>query len=119
MIAIAATEFSTGQDANTKAALLKSESSNLDLERFVAIAAHDLKSPLAAISGYLTLLNEEFTKKLGKEGVLFVRLMIGVSQRMRNLGDSLLDYSRLTNAKKLFQPTNISNNEPPRRTKKF
>lgn len=108
VISIAATEFSDVQHAATKAALLKSESSNLDLERFASVAAHDLKSPLATISGYLNLLDEEFTERLGEEGVQFVRLMIGASQRMRNLIDSLLEYSRLTNTKKPFQPTNMN-----------
>lgn len=109
VISSAATEFAEARGEKVKSALLKSESSNLDLERFAAVAAHDLKSPLATISGYLNLLDEEFKERLGDDGMQFVRLMMGASDRMRNLINSLLEYSRLTNTKKPFQPTNINN----------
>lgn len=102
VISAAAAEFALVQHAKTSAALLKSETSNVDLERFAAVAAHDLKSPLSTITSYLNLLDSEFANRLGEEGIQFVRVMLGASQRMRNLVDSLLDYARLMNTKSSF-----------------
>jgi signal transduction histidine kinase len=107
-ISLAATEFAKVQDAMTKTALSKAEMSNLDLEHFAAVAAHDLKSPLATISGYLNLLDEEFGHKLGKDGLGYVHFMNKASGRMLNLIDRLLDYARLTKVDKPFQPTNVN-----------
>ncbi|MFN8792573.1 MAG: sensor histidine kinase [Bdellovibrionales bacterium] len=108
VISLAATQFAAVQHADTKAALLRSESSNMDLERFASVAAHDLKSPLVTITGYLTLLEEEFSDKLGQEGAQFIHLMMAASERMRSLINSLLDYSRLSNTQKSLKPTNMN-----------
>lgn len=109
VISEAATEFVSVQNAAIKAALNKSEMSNRDLDHFAAVAAHDLKSPLATISGYLSLLNDEFGERLGEEGLGYIHLMYRASERMRSLIDRLLGYARLTKVDKHFQSIDATN----------
>lgn len=95
-ISLAATEFAAVQQTATKAALEKAEASNKDLEHFATVAAHDLKSPLATISGYLDLLTGDASAQLNEEACKHISIMQKASERMRNLVDRLLDYARLT-----------------------
>ncbi|WP_409479672.1 sensor histidine kinase [Pseudobdellovibrio sp. HCB154] len=105
---LAATEFAKVQNEKTETALLRAEMSNRDLEHFAAVAAHDLKSPLATISGYLALLNDEFKIKLGDDGLKHVQLMMKASERMLNLIDHLLEYARLTKVDITFKAVNTT-----------
>jgi signal transduction histidine kinase len=106
-ISLAATEFSRVQSESVQVALKKAEASNRDLEHFAFIAAHDLKSPLATITGYLDLLDDEFGERLGSDGEMFIRVMSEASLRMRNLIDRLLDFARLNSAARPFRPVSI------------
>lgn len=101
-ISLAATEFTAVQQATIKAALEKAEVSNKDLEHFAAVAAHDLKSPLATISGYLDLLTDDTSEHLKEGSREYISVMQKSSERMRNLVDRLLDYARLTKMEKTF-----------------
>lgn len=107
-ISLAATEFTAVQQINIKTALKKAETSNEDLEHFAAIAAHDLKSPLATISSYLDLLVDDMGEGLKKDALDYVNIMQKSSERMRNLIDRLLDYARLAKADKIFQAVDLN-----------
>jgi len=107
-ISLAATEFVKVQEINIRAALAKAEVSNRDLEHFAAIAAHDLKSPLATISGYVNYLEEEFKENLESEGTQYIEVMKRALARMLSLIDRLLDYARLNTVHTPFQPTNTN-----------
>jgi signal transduction histidine kinase len=108
-ISSAATEFAFVQQENTEAALKKAEDSNRDLEHFAAIAAHDLKSPVATISGYLDLLlMEEPDTKLGTDALEHISTMQRISGRMCSLIDRLLEYARLSTTIKPFQSVSLS-----------
>ncbi|MGE0171353.1 MAG: ATP-binding protein [Oligoflexales bacterium] len=109
VISIAATEFSKVQHAHTQAALEQAEISNRDLEHFAGVAAHDLKSPIATISGYLSLLGEESKEALGEESLNYIDLMQRAAERMRSLIDSLLNYARLAKMECAFRRTNLNN----------
>jgi signal transduction histidine kinase len=104
----AALEFSEFQKSIYKVALEKSERSNKDLDHFAAIAAHDLKSPLATISGYLSLLNDEFRQDCSADTAESLDFVLSATERMRNLVDRLLEYSRLRAAEKRFGPVNLT-----------
>ncbi len=101
-ISLAATEFTAVQQKAVQAALQKAETSNRDLEQFATVAAHDLKSPLATISGYLELLMDEDGEHLDAESIEYILVMQKASERMRNLIDRLLDYARLAKVEKDF-----------------
>jgi signal transduction histidine kinase len=65
-----------------------------ELTGFAAVAAHDLKSPLAVISAYTELLADDAT---GEASHLLGRIDAGV-KRMRRLIDDLLSYSTARHA---------------------
>lgn len=76
---------------------------NQELDRFAAIAAHDLKSPLITITQFSELLAEDFGDKLGTEGHEYLDFIINAGNRMRLLIDRLLEYARAGSPKKDFK----------------
>lgn len=107
-ISLSATEFAFVQQTAVKSALEKAEASNKDLEHFAAVAAHDLKSPLATISSYLDLLTDETGAQLKEEHRKYIGVMQKASERMRNLVDRLLDYARLSKMDTLFHLVDLN-----------
>lgn len=106
-ISLAATEFASVQQANMKTALQNAEASNRNLEQFAAVAAHDLKSPLATISGYLDLLRTDAHEYLKKESLDYIGIMERAILRMHNLIEGLLEYAQLTQKNRPFGPVDL------------
>lgn len=67
---------------------------NQELERFSAVAAHDLKSPLNSITQFAELLKEDYGDKLGSDGGELLQVIMNAGARLRNLIDDLLSYAR-------------------------
>src|SRR3954469_14404745 len=68
--------------------------SNADLQRFAALAAHDLAEPLRTIGGFADLINRRYAGQLPEEAVpLLQPLVSGVSGRDA-LMESRLGYAR-------------------------
>jgi two-component system, chemotaxis family, sensor kinase Cph1 len=84
------------------------ERSNIELDSFAYVASHDLKEPLRGIHNYSTFLIEDYGDKLGSDGTEKLDTLIRLTQRMENLIDSLLQYSRCGRAELLFQPVNLN-----------
>lgn len=103
-ISLAATEFSDVQRNAVDDALAKAQQSNQALEHFAAIAAHDLKSPLATITSYLDFLKNESDEK----HLRYIDLCIGASARMRSLIDSLLSFAKLSTKQKALEPIDLN-----------
>lgn len=101
-------EFATVQQNEIKSALNRAESSNRDLEHFAAIAAHDLKSPIGSIAGYLSFLREEHADSLGAEGTHDVESMQNIASRMLSLIDRLLEYARLNKTVRPFERIDLN-----------
>lgn len=78
--------------------------SNRDLEHFAAIAAHDLKSPLATIMGFAELLFEDRQGQMEVEEVEYLQVIKRSSARMMQLIDRLLEYSSVGREIKPFEP---------------
>lgn len=70
------------------------ERQNKHLERFAALAAHDLKSPLNNIEGFADFLTDAYKQALGKEGQEIVEQIGSSAQRLKELVDGLLSHSR-------------------------
>jgi light-regulated signal transduction histidine kinase (bacteriophytochrome) len=71
------------------------ERSHAELDSFAYVASHDLKEPLRGIHNYAEMLQEDYADKLDQAGKDELATMSRLSQRMGELLDSLLEYSRL------------------------
>lgn len=71
------------------------ERSNAELERFAYIASHDLQAPLRSISSFIRLIEKRNGDHLDDESREYFGFVIGAAKNMKQLIDSLLDYSRV------------------------
>ncbi len=71
------------------------EKSNKDLDQFAYVAAHDLKAPLCAIANLSRWIEEDVEDQLSDESREHMDLLRGRVQRLENLIDGILQYSRL------------------------
>ena len=69
--------------------------SNLELSRFAAIAAHDLKAPLNTITQFLDLFIAEYAANFDEEGRSYISFMTNAANRLRALIDRLLSFARV------------------------
>jgi signal transduction histidine kinase len=68
---------------------------NKELNDFAYIVSHDLKAPLRGIGSLATWLENDYADKLDQEGKETLRLIVQRTQRMHNLIDGILDYSKI------------------------
>ncbi|HEY9663726.1 MAG TPA: GAF domain-containing protein, partial [Allocoleopsis sp.] len=69
--------------------------SNKELDSFAYIASHDLKEPLRGIHNYANFLMEDYAEVLTDDGVAKLETLVRLTQRMEDLINSLLYFSRL------------------------
>lgn len=81
--------------------------SNEELEQFAYVASHDLQEPLRTITGHLQLLQRRHADALPPDASEFVDYAIDGARRMKELIESLLDYSRITTRAKSFRPVSL------------
>ncbi|MCU0544419.1 MAG: GAF domain-containing protein [Oscillatoriaceae cyanobacterium Prado104] len=81
--------------------------SNEELDSFAYIASHDLKEPLRGIHNYANFLMEDYGEILNEDGVAKLQTLVRLTQRMEDLINSLLHFSRLGRAELLRQPVNL------------
>lgn len=107
-MAEAGMQFAELEKARSVLTVEKLEKSNIALEHFAAIAAHDLKSPIATISGFIEILELEFGPRIRKEAADHLQFIRSASIRMCNLIDRLLDYSTLSSHSMVFKPVDMN-----------
>lgn len=71
------------------------ESVNKELEAFSYSVSHDLRAPLRAISGFSEAVIEDYAPLLGDEGKRYLKLISENANKMGQLIDDLLSFSRL------------------------
>ena len=76
----------------------KLERSNRELVDFAYVASHDLQEPLRKIEAFGDRLVKKYISVLPEEGQMFVSRMQSAANRMRQLINDLLSYSRVTTA---------------------
>lgn len=82
-------------EAAQKEAMERLSQSNRDLQNFASVASHDLREPLRMITGYLKLLEDSYPDALDEKGRKFIKYACDGADRMRNLIEDLLSYSKL------------------------
>ncbi|MBX3217379.1 MAG: PAS domain S-box protein [Labilithrix sp.] len=81
---------------------------NRELEAFSYSVAHDLRTPLRAISGFAQILDDEHRDKLDAEGLDALREIQSNSLRMAELIDALLLLARVTRSELRPEATDLS-----------
>lgn len=84
------------------------EQSNRDLEHFAAIAAHDLKSPLATISGYMEILEDDLHEKIDEQDATYIKTIKRSAAEMTVLIDRLLEYAGIDRKTAAFTTVNLN-----------
>jgi light-regulated signal transduction histidine kinase (bacteriophytochrome) len=74
--------------------LEKVDNINKELKDFASIVSHDLKAPLRGIKSLATWILDDCSDKLGEQGNEQMNLLLGRVERMYNLIEGVLQYSR-------------------------
>ena len=81
--------------------------SNQDLQEFAYVASHDLQEPLRMVSSFTKLLERKYENKLDKDALEYIQYAVDGAERMKNLIDALLKYSRVQTRGKAFKKVNV------------
>jgi PAS domain S-box-containing protein len=82
---------------------------NASLQSFAYTAAHDLRSPLRAINSFSTIALQEYGEKLGSEGRLLLKRVVGSADQMQRLLTDLLEYSKMSHAELKLERVDLRN----------
>jgi len=85
----------------------KLEESNERLEQFAYAASHDLQEPLRMVSSYLQLLESRYSDELDEDAEEFIEFAVDGAERMREMIEGLLEYSRVETQGDPFEPVDL------------
>ncbi|WP_176548269.1 PAS domain S-box protein [Natrinema sp. CBA1119] len=83
------------------------EASNERLEQFAYAASHDLQEPLRMVSSYLRLIERRYADELDEDGREFIEFAVDGADRMRDMVEGLLEYSRVETRGDPFEPVDL------------
>ncbi|WP_455203719.1 PAS domain-containing sensor histidine kinase, partial [Kaarinaea lacus] len=85
------------------------ETSNKELESYSYSIAHDLRSPLRAITGFSQILMADAKDKLNAEDLDHLSRIIDAGKNLSNLIDDILELSRISRRELSIGTVNLSN----------
>jgi signal transduction histidine kinase len=97
-----------GMNKDLAKAIEKLEQSNQQLQEFAYVASHDLREPLRKISSFGRLLQDSLQEKLTADDKENFEFMIDGAQRMQQMIEALLIYSRVTTHGAEFGPVDLN-----------
>jgi two-component system sensor kinase FixL len=83
------------------------ERSNSELQDFAYVSSHDLQEPLRKIRAFGDRLKRE-SARLSERGANYLERMVYAADRMQNLIDDLLSFSRISTHTKTFQLVDLN-----------
>lgn len=99
--------YKTAQEIQKTNKLL--QAANKDLESFAYVASHDLKAPLRALDNIVTWIEDDRDTKLSEESTKLFALFKERLQRMHNIIEGVLKYSRAGRIDVEVSPVNTKN----------
>lgn len=79
--------------------------SNAELEQFANVASHDLQEPLRTVTSFTQLLARQFQDQRSPDTDEYVAFITEAVQRMHDMIQGLLSYSRVSRHQENLQPT--------------
>jgi two-component system sensor kinase FixL len=83
-------------EENLRRYALELKRSNMELQDFAYVSSHDLQEPLRKIQAFGDRLKLKEGDKLSEEGKDYIERMLNAANRMQNLINDLLHFSRVT-----------------------
>jgi PAS domain S-box-containing protein len=89
-------------------ALAELQNAHKELQQFAYMVSHDLQEPLRMVSGFLNLLKADAGEQLSDDAKTYIQYAWDGANRMKNMIEDLLHYSRVGTAKEDFTDVDVN-----------